>query len=185
MKNNLILAGLVAVCGYHAASANILDAVETVFKETAEYPKDTKVGVEIVNKDTKPIWVLVTNGNDVTRLTEVAGATGFLITRTRPTVDWEVNIDKPTEIKVWLKKPQKKFFLGIETGSFEPEADQIYRFPQGKTMYLTWDEKKKLRPQTGPAGGKFNKTDSNLSLAKNVTADDIQVKTGASAQAKA
>lgn len=195
MKNNIILVLVVALSGYQAASADILDAATSgiIFKEAAVYPKDTKIAVEVKNKDTNSIWVVVKDGKHLYRLEELPGATGILITRKNPTKQWDVNnLDEPTLIGVWLKKPAgqvtptKEGILGL-TGqeTFEPRPDRLYTFTKGKTMYLTWDEKKELRPQTGPASGKLNVTDTGLSLAKNVKPEDIQkITVGTTAQMK-
>lgn len=192
MKNSYIFVLLTAIIGYQTAWADFFNAASsgTIFKEALVYPKDTPYGVEVVNKDKNSIWVVVKEGDKLYDTVEIPGATGGLLGKT-PTYRWDVlDINKPIFIGVYLTKPAGKVsstttgVLGFGQQTFNPRPDQFYKFTPGKTIYLTWDEKKQFRPETGPLGGKFSKTDSNLSLSKNVKADDIQLVVGAAAQPK-
>jgi hypothetical protein len=122
------------------------------------YPTDTKISFEMKNKSTQPVSFKVKSGdtfikeNEAELFTVPAGKTKGL----------SVDIEKMSEIDVWT------------TG--DPKTDNPamkFSLPKGKTAYLTWDGST-LRPQTGPAMGKLGKTDTGMSLSKNVTKDDVK-----------
>lgn len=169
---------ILSAAGTHQAYGTILEALDTIYKQPVTYGENNVwAGVEIVNKAIDPIWVIVKNGDSYTRLTEVAGTSKG----TRTTVRWNTDISKPTLLAFWYRHPlrepvfTKSGLLGL-TGKemFDPISDKLYTFTPNKTVYVTWDDKKVLRPETGPLKGWAGKTDSNLSLSKNVVQADIQ-----------
>ena len=147
------------------------------------YGIDTQVGLEIVNKNHNTIWVSVKNGNkryeqDGINLFKIDGhANGMRATR-----DFEIDINKPTTLAIFYSIP--RLSRSSSHGAINDEkifalADQVYSFGQGKTLYLTWDKKTFIRPQTGAYNGMSKRTVSFLSLVtkkgapSNITISDI------------
>ena len=148
-----------------ACKADLLRSMSSYFKEPRMYRVNTNIGLEIMNKDKQPIFVVAKNGNDVSQVTEIQRKNGS----TKPKVQWDIDIDKPTFVALWYTKPRdevsfKKIeYLGIrDQPTFEPWPDKLYYFQGGNTLYLTWDGKKALRPQTGLRKGAAGVTESEL-----------------------
>ncbi len=124
----------------------------------------TPVSIEIKNKG-NDIWVAIKTDEsfytqDNKEITKVAAG------KTQP---FEAPIDKPYEIFVWTSEP----------ASTETTPTKLYKLNADETGYLTADPGGILRPQTGPAKGKLDKTDTGLSTLRNartVTALAITVK---------
>ncbi len=174
---------LITLMGQQAVQAGILDS-GTVFEKEMTY-ENSGWGLEIVNKSTNPIWFIVKNGDEIfqdfkgTQVFSLPGATGSILTRKTSNIKLQIDITEPTELAIWYtnpgKSPVKGKFLGfIGSSSFEPEPNKLYKFTPKKTIYLTWDDKKEIRPETGPLKGLVGKTDTNLSLRNNVKREDIQ-----------
>lgn len=147
------------------------------------YGIDTQVGLEIVNKNHNPIWVAVKNGD--TRY-ERDGIDFFKIdgrlNKERSMRDFEIDINKPTTLAIWYSIP--RLSRSSSRGPIDDEkifslADQVYTFRHGKTLYLSWDKKTFIRPQTGAYNGMSKRTVSLLSLVtkegvpSNITTLDI------------
>ena len=115
---------------------------------------------EIYNKSYGPIWFQVSMN---------PGSTGG-ISQVMPGKAERKNLDltMPTGLEIWKSFP-------TPTDGHRPKGDKFV-FPDKKTVYVTWDEKDVLRPQTGPLMGLLGKTKSGLSLKNNVEPRDIQRK---------
>ena len=110
----------------------------------------TPISIEVKNKG-EDIWVAVRTGDSfATAVTKVAAGT------TQP---FEVSIVAPYDILVWTREPASK----------DDTSAKVYSFAANETAYVTADKGGSLRPQTGPAEGRLKKTDTGLSLSRNVT----------------
>jgi hypothetical protein len=161
--NKTLIIGLIVMAA-HYISAGIQDVGTQVFKAAVEYPKTTNIAFELRNKSSNQIWSAVRNGSDLSPVKQI-----------NPRDFWQLAIDPkfPTNVIIWYTNP------GLITGkvvpfTLSPRPDKVYGFTSDKTMYVTWDDKRNLRPQTGPLAGITGKTDSNLSLARNVKNENIQ-----------
>lgn len=161
-------------------SASIRFVGTEIFKIPKTYGKDTKIGLEVYNKNPNDLWVEVNNGGDFSDTKKIRGNTGQV---SRDVIgQFEIDITKDTFLAVWLKDPgpvQKMpgyTMFGNLPAWLKPKPDFIYSFPKNKTIYITWDKDNFPRPETGVLKGILGKTDSGLTLSKskNVTKDDIQ-----------
>ena len=136
----------------------IFSDVAPLLRKAKVYPDTTKTSVEILNKGGE-IYVSFTSGGTVVK---EGDESVFMIppAKTRP---FSMDINQATEIRIWKSKPT----------SPEATTDLRYTTPPGKTVYVTWRDNK-LRPQTGPGKGKLGKTNTGLSLGKNVKPDDVK-----------
>ncbi len=172
---------LLLTLGVASLQAGILDVSPTVIFKTTKTYKESGVGFELVNKSKRPIWIVLINGENTTLVTKVGPTTK--IKRLRVSFD-HIDITKPTIMAVWYSDPgevsfKKKYTIG-GARLFKPAPNKVYTFTTGKTLYLTWDKANYARPQTGLLYGKLGKTDSNLSLADNVSKTDIKEQAPAS-----
>lgn len=199
MKKNLIVITILTFAANTSfIQADVVSAIGSFFTGEKIYnndpknydrKKETNIGVEILNKKSKDIWVTATNA---------AGVGGLNFTEQTKkipkgkSVGFEkVDITQPTEIAVWAVNPNptkgNKFLSDkniISEGkwSFKSASGNpfvIAGFTPNKTMYLTIDEERqetRVRPQTGPRGGAAGKTNTDLSLKNNVTTADIKMR---------
>ena len=178
MKKLLLIAFLGALGSSHYISADILNAVASFIGDPQPYSK-TGYGVEVLNKTGSSIWVTVINAEGLKGAdfnyndpAEVK-ANGFFEEGSRA---FKTKIDKKTALAIWAKKPQQikisKNIISKGTWEVTPKPDWLVEFESGKTAYVTVD-KNGVRPQTGPRGGAAGKTNSGLSLEKNVTTGGI------------
>lgn len=163
----------------------------------AEAPENvaSEPGFELINKADAPIWFSLTNGSTIdVQLKRLDSGAGFgaKIGRIGAALSDQltegseiIDINKPTRLFIWINEPAGKVTFSEKWWSFsdsvprvKPDPDYVYTFKPGKTMYLTWDKKKFLRPQTGPLGGYLRKTDSGFPLTNNVndSKDEIILK---------
>lgn len=162
----------------------------------AEAPEKvaSEPGFELINKADAPIWFSLTNGSTIdVQLKRLDSGAGFgaKIGRIGAGISDQltegseiIDIKKPTRLFIWMADPGKVNFsekwwsFGDSVPRVKPDPDYVYTFIPGKTMYVTWDKKKFLRPQTGPLGGYLRKTDSGFPLANNVndSKDEIILK---------
>ena len=162
--------------------ADIFETDQSKLFKAGETAEKSGIVFELKNKAKQPIWIALANGgglisNRVMRVN--AGQAVALSSR-------EVNLKLYTELAVWDSDPSDS--LGIHqsaaityepSGSnrgykaFRPRPEVVFSFPLNKTQYVTFDQYKDLRPQTGPLGGMLGKTDTGLSLINNVKKDDI------------
>lgn len=114
----------------------------------------TPTSIEIKNKGQDRIWVAIKTGavfyqqggKDVTQV-----APGM-------TQAFTADISQPYEVFVWTSEP----------ASSAVAPTKHYKINANETGYLTADPGGSLRPQTGPLEGRLGKTDTGLSLARNV-----------------
>lgn len=133
---------------------------------------------EIYNKASNPIWYTLTN----------AGKSESYKASPRGTRKLPLDISKQTTLEIWTTDPGAARTAAPSTGvlgrlgravqgvvekAYGPNPDQVYTFSMGKTIYVTWDDKQILRPQTGPLMGLLGKTESGLRLSNNVKQADI------------
>ena len=112
------------------------------------------------NKEGHPIHVAVKSDGE---LVAKNGATIFTIESMKVLPLEGVDVmNKKTEFLIWKDAPA--------------DANQAptwrYTVEPGKTIYVTFKDAK-LRPQTGPGKGILGKTDTLLSLKKNVGSADV------------
>lgn len=138
-------------------AGDVFTEVKTVVDAPKVYPTTTNVSVEVKNKADEITVVFLEGGMKYWRL----GKDKFVIPAGK-TEQFSLDISKPLEVQVWRKgsNPEKSF------------PDLIYKLKQGRTAYMTWDGVQ-LRPQTGLAKGILGKTDSGLSLTKNIAAHEM------------
>lgn len=145
--------------GKQADLAKIMKSAQEITKDVAAlaakakvYPDDTKVSFEVKNKSVGRIGVTIDDSYGQRYSQE-----GVSIFQAKP--DKTLSLEPPITAG---------FVITVTT----KDRSFKYKTPAGKTAYLTWDGTT-LRPQTGPAGGALNKTDTGLSLGKNVTPRDV------------
>jgi hypothetical protein len=135
--------------------------VISILAITALYSKPMQTAVpavEIYNKSNSDIEVRIENMNDGI----------FLISgRLSPKDTWKPNIDINTKLRFRILTLEEKPSIC----SFTIDAP-------GKTKYLSWNPgsgKGSFYPQTGPLMGLMGKTQSGLSLKKNITSSQIKL----------
>ncbi len=131
--------------------------------------KGFNVGFEIGNRGKDPIWFQLFNGDNKSSVTQLEGLRKG--EKQSPKKNAAMDISKRTYLFVWYSEP---------TGDRLQKPDRVYSFSTGSTLYLTWDPSGDalLRPTKGRLGGilgGFGKTESGLSLKKNIPARDIFV----------
>jgi hypothetical protein len=161
------------------AAAGILKSGSKVFQKAQTY-RDSGIGFELVNKSSRPIWIGLKTGLDITQVPEKINP--------GKSVQYKNDISYDTRLFVWFKDPgvsEKKkeknwFENALERVTAGAAAtftyDRSYSFPKAKTIYLTWDKDDFARPETGVLKGILKKTDTGLSLQNNVTTSDIVAK---------
>lgn len=133
------------------------------------------VDFELLNKAPERIWLRLTNGTEVVR----NGDFDFFTSNPGTTLQIPLKRTEKTLLEVWKKNiPFKliyeKYTPGAGTRNVAARpADLTYRFPAGKTLYLTFDDKG-IRPQTGPWLGTLGVTKSGLSLRNNISMSEIK-----------
>ena len=185
MKKIVLMGLIIAVAG--ALVAGVKEAGTTaLFKKAVDWTGHgslkENIALEILNKSKRPIWVAVHHditigGHAVAELeqtkvlpyTELTdpmkhgmGDNQFIMT------DAKVG---SAHLAIYNKRPVKRVYW--EKGQFVPKPDEVYEFPEKKTMFITYDGPGKLRPQTGIGLVKGKKTDSGLSLKMNVSTKEI------------
>jgi len=153
----------------------------------AEAPEKiaTEPGFEFINKADAPILFSLTSGSTIDiqlkRLDSGAGfgakigCIGAGLADQLTDGGEIIDITKPTRLFIWTSDPgkvslsEKWWSFGDSVPRVKPDPDYVYTFKLGKTMYVTWDKNKFLRPQTGPLGGYLRKTDSGFPLINNVS----------------
>lgn len=122
---------------------------------------------EIYNKASKPLWYVLQNGSKT-------------VMYTLPISDLSIQIHNVPagEKSIQALDLSKETVLEIFTvhPNYWNEGDKRwdYTFTPKKTIYVTWDDKEKLRPQTGPLKGLLGKTAiTGFSLKNNVAQKDI------------
>lgn len=165
---------LLLTLGVASLQAGILDVSPTVIFKTPKNYKESNVGFELVNKSKRPIWIALTNGENTTLAAKVDPVT----TMVRHEVRFNnIDITKPTQMAVWYSNPgrvsfEKKYTIA-GAKLFKPAPNKVYSFTLNRTLYLKWTKENYAGPQTGLLWGMRGKTDSNLSLADNVSKTDI------------
>ncbi len=129
------------------------------------YPKDTNISFELYNKSPKPIYFLVSADN------EDLSAEGKPVTE-KESQFLEIGSMEVGQIPVDVSKQVSIMIANTVTGKYEMYV--IDPAGRGKTLYLTYDGKKPLRPQTGPGLGFFKMTNSGFDMSNNVSAADIK-----------
>ncbi len=175
MKQYILIALAIGIGSY--AQANVFKAGINLLTAAKEYPKDTSIGFELVNKSDSTLYVVVRSGSQYS-LSEG----GVTVAEIKPgyTEQQELDTGYDTAIAIWKNKHPGMTPVLIDTArpggfrfsSMAPLPDALYTFPENKTIYLTYDNNGP-RPETGPLGGSLKKTDTGLSLANNVTSMDI------------
>lgn len=176
MNKHLVVLAL-ALVYVNYSYGTILEPVQIIFSQPATYGENNVwVGLELINKSKDRLWVMAKNGDNATEITEVPATYQGTFT----TVHWNIDIKKPTSFAIWYKKKpvelpasQKEFIILRNEPSYKPTPDMLYRFTPNKTIYVTWDDRRGLRPQTGTLAGWSGKTNTNLSMGNNVQAADI------------
>ncbi len=174
MKKLLILAFTGLTC--LTVSATIFEADPAIFFKKATEYEESGIGLELINKSKRPIWIVARNGEELSRPLKVNAITP----KYRQGIRLKLDISKPTQLAVWYSDPgtveyKKTKLLGLGgKPSFVPAPNKLYTFTKNKTLYLTWDEANYARPQSGPKIAFGKKTDSNLSLKRNVKKEDIK-----------
>ncbi|MBA3751208.1 hypothetical protein H0X06_00185 [Candidatus Dependentiae bacterium] len=131
--------------------------------------KGFNVGFELGNRGKDLIWFQVFNGDAKSPVSKSEGLRkGEKLSYKK---NFAIDISKRTYLFVWYSEP---------TGDRLQKPDRVYSFSTGSTLYLTWDPSGDalLRPTKGRLGGifgGFGKTESGLSLKKNIPAKDIFV----------
>ncbi len=122
---------------------------------------------EIYNKSSKPIWYVLKNGSKT-------------VMYTVPTSDLPIQLHDVSAGHKSIQKLDLTKETVLEIFTMHPnywnEGDKRwdYTFTPKKTIYVTWDDKEKLRPQTGPLKGLLGKTAiTGFSLKNNVAQKDI------------
>ncbi len=119
------------------------------------YGRDTKVGFEILNSSSKPVWItLLSNGKPVFEKEGLMRA------------GWVLSGNLSASIDINAKNK-----LLIYSRIDKDVAPKVYEFTPGKTLYLTWDGQRLVAQKPGyllPA------TLSGYSLQNNVRDSDIQ-----------
>jgi hypothetical protein len=120
--------------------------------------------LEIMNKSPENIWVTIKDNR--TTVVESYGIRGMVGSKRGYLRMAGLDTSYPITIEIYNRSPDQRY---------SPEPSYVYQIhAQGQTVYLTWDGKTDLRPQTGPLYGLTKKTESGLSLKNNVEASDIQ-----------
>jgi uncharacterized protein YgiM (DUF1202 family) len=134
-----------------------------------DYAKPGDYGLEVFNKTERPVWYAIKNGNEFSKLFENKAIAG-----TKSAKQYTVDLGQDTKLALWFTRPKDEIQpRGSSDLAFSPDPDKVYRFAKGKTMYVTVDPSKTIRPETGPLKGLTKKTDTGLSLKNNVTSSDI------------
>jgi hypothetical protein len=172
-----------------------------VFKDVQVYqPGGNSVGFEFFNKENNPLWVGVVADGDFSGVKEVAARPekpnladltkgklkdifkkGVSVVKSATAekankIGLQIkDLDKPIILAIWKKNPGQVTFdssTGGAAGIRGTEPDALFGFKPGKTVFVSYQDGK-LKPQTGFAFGIFGRTDSNLSLEKNLADRDI------------
>lgn len=181
MKKLIILSlSLILLGTCPCISANIINTVASFFGEPKTY-EETGIGIEILNKTGKSIWVTVINAQgfkgweyDFNDPVEIKPS-GLL---EAGSIAFKTNINQKTALAIWQQKPKSieisNNILSQGTWGITPKPDWLYEVEgEGKTIYVTID-KNGIRPQTGPRGGNAGKTNSGLSLKQNITQGNLK-----------
>ena len=158
-----------------ANAGQTLQSLQSIYGKTKKmlrkaqvYQTDTKVGLEIKNKSTQPITVHLYSGDDKSMDMYTKNGASLFTIEPKMYAQFE-GIDVLDDNILILQ------WKG--TADLSPfNLDSAVAINKGKTVYLTYDDVRKLRPQTGP-GGNFayllGITDTGLSMANNVKDYDI------------
>ncbi len=194
---------IIAVILTHQVANSAITEAPVISEKVQAYPKDTKVGFEIINEAAHPIWIAVQNGGDI--YAENGNNAIQLLSPTSATKEQrrcdefgrelppvgtlkrlEIDTNKDTIVMIWTKNPGivkiKDIFHPEHTALKKP--DSMYTFTKGKTMYVRWAfrpgfpylmGKGELRHQRGGKRTRAGKVGiTNLLLANNVGEKDIK-----------
>ncbi len=126
------------------------------------YPNDTTISFEIRNKSKDELYFSVSSDS------KAISKDGNVLTDT--TNMWlKVGSKKTAQIPVDISKKTLVTIYNPAT-----ENNELYSLPQSKTLYLTWDGTKPLRPQTGPLRGRLGMTETGLSIKNNVSKKEVK-----------
>ncbi len=151
------------------------------YGEKDESGKPFVVGFEFGNRGNAPVWIQVLNGADFSTVFKVVPTSkDAKYKTTQPLI---TDITKPTYLLIWKEDPRDS------SGAMKDKTSNYsYTFTPNKTVYVTWGDPTSdviLRPTKGRFGGLlggFGKTETNLSLKKNVSQKDIIEKAGLDAE---
>ncbi len=151
------------------------------YGEKDESGKPFVVGFEFGNRGKAPVWIQVLNGADFSTVFQVAPTSkDAKYKTTQPLI---TDITKPTYLLIWKEDPRDS------SGAMKNKtSNYTYTFTPNKTVYITWGDPSSdsiLRPTKGRLSGLlggYGKTETNLSLKKNISQKDIIEKAGVDAE---
>lgn len=130
----------------------------------------TKIGVDILNKSGRTLWVAMANGSSWGDFNASLVAQKV---KHKDFIQFPTDINQTTMIAIWLTDPKS---ISIERNviikgnwTFSPTPAAVYQIKPGKTIYISVYDDLSVKPQTGPNNGAHGKTRSGLSLANNIS----------------
>ncbi len=141
------------------------------FKTKQEYGKNTEYSFVLTNRSTENIWIVVTSDK---RIVIPAYFLAGHIKGTMQGVMARISLLPPykqVRLMIWLADPGKNPVS--PNALFREPPRFIYTFTKGKTMYLSWDKRKALRPQIGKFYGLSPFGATNFLLNDNVQPGDV------------
>lgn len=178
MKNILLSLAILSLLSTSLAQVKKVSN-GTVYKDKASF-KDTGITAEIYNKHVNPVWIFIEN---ISNFKPIKNQNKHIQTFKIPADSsgtknrFNFDINKQHVMGVYLKPVDKVEILESDLPprrtKLYPVPFKLYVFKPGKTVYLTWDGSN-MRPQTGPRLGLSGKTETGLSLSKNISSGDIK-----------
>lgn len=166
--------GITTIAFYSLTYSGAVDFtdISTEFTKPLSY-KESKVGFEFENDTAHSVWIAVKNGDTFFEPMEVKATSLTHEITGSNTIQQSIDINKPTVLAVWFENPGSvsigkkwKLFGAIKV---QPEADLVYTFKQGKTIYVTLNKHYALVPSEAIEGSIA--TETGLSLENNVRSD--------------
>ncbi len=151
------------------------------------YAAVPRVTLEVLDKDPKPVWLAIKNGNlyftkagwkeyapelDKDIIIKYEGASdpkGY-------PYGYQVNTADTTTMALWLNDPKSVHVVKQEgkSDTLLPFPDKYWTFTPGKDIFVTLDSSANIRPQTGTYAGWSGQSASGHSLKNNISANDIK-----------
>lgn len=183
MKNKLIIASMICAqlwASDHAPRRGTLqvigDKIDDVLAFIVSYKGDPKpysetgVGIELLNKSGKKLWIAIANGGSFGDYDASLNAQPL---KEKSSFGFQTNINKHSMLAIWDKDPGaisvSRNIMSKGTWSFSPAPKAVYEIAPGKTIYLSIYSDLSVKPQSGPKNGSLGKTRSGLSLSDNIS----------------